>query len=115
VRVELLWWRGCPSWERAVEIVREQMAEAGIDPGTLEVREILDDAEAERQSFRGSPTVRVDGRDIEVPGEQPGGSRLTCRVYRLSDGRVSALPDPADIASALAAAREGIDDGNERS
>jgi hypothetical protein len=104
VTVELLWWRGCPSAERAIEIVREQMALAGLDPQTLAIREIVDDQAAEREDFPGSPTIRVDGRDVQDPGDQPGG--LTCRVYRLRDGRVSALPDPADVAAALAAARE---------
>jgi hypothetical protein len=113
VRVELLWWRGCPSWERAIEIVREQMQAAGLDPGELEVREIVGEEQAEREGFPGSPTIRVDGRDIQEPGEAPGG--LTCRVYRLRDGRISALPDPADIASALAAAGEGSETANERS
>jgi hypothetical protein len=112
VRVELLWWRGCPSWERAIEITREQMRRAGLDPERLEVREIGDEADAEREGFPGSPTIRVDGRDIEPPDEQPGG--LTCRVYRLPDGRISALPDPAAIASALAAA-EGSESADERS
>ena len=99
MRVELLWWRGCPSWERATELVREQMALAGLDPGALELREIRSDADAEAEGFPGSPTIRVDGRDIQDPGDQPGG--LTCRVYRLADGRISALPDPADVAAAL--------------
>ncbi len=107
--VELLWWRGCPSWERATEIVREQMDRVGLDPSALELREIVDDAGAGREGFPGSPTIRVDGRDVQDPGDQPGG--LTCRVYRLRDGRVSALPDPADIAAALAAASEA---GEER-
>ncbi len=105
MRVELLWWRGCPSWQRAIAIVREQMALAGLDPETLAVREIVDDEAAEREGFPGSPTIRVDGADIQEPGDEPGG--LTCRVYRLRDGRISALPDPADVAAALAAASEG--------
>lgn len=104
MRVELLWWRECPSWERAIELVREQMELAGLDPETLVVREIVDHEAAEREGFPGSPTIRVDGRDIEQPGEHPGG--LTCRVYRLADGRVSALPEPAAVAAALAAAEE---------
>lgn len=103
--VELLWWAGCPSTAPAVELVRDQMASAGLDPETLAVREIPDEEEAAREGFPGSPTIRVDGRDIQDPGEHPVG--LTCRVYRRRDGRVSALPDAADVAAALAAAIEG--------
>jgi hypothetical protein len=98
-RVELLWWSGCPSWEEAVELVRGEMAAAGLDPDRLEVREVHTDGEAEREGFVGSPTIRVDGRDVQEPGDEPVG--LTCRVYRLRDGRISALPDPADLRDAL--------------
>jgi len=99
--VELLWWVGCPSWEQARHLVREEMAAAGLDPERLEVRELRTDEEAAREGFPGSPTVRVDGRDIQDAGEGPIG--LTCRVYRLRDGRISALPDPADVRDALRA------------
>jgi hypothetical protein len=75
------------------------MARAGLDPESVEEREILVEADAERERFYGSPTIRVDGEDIVDPGTNPIG--LTCRVYRLRDGRISALPDPADIADAL--------------
>jgi hypothetical protein len=113
LRVELLWWSGCPSWERAIALTRDEMTAAGLDPAELVVREIADDAQAARESFPGSPTIRIDGRDIQAPGDGPSG--LTCRVYRLRDGRISALPDPADVAAALAAARERSEDGDERS
>jgi hypothetical protein len=107
MRVELLWWRGCPSSEEAIELARAQMSAAGLDPDELEIREISDDAEAERMSFPGSPTIRVDGADTVDPEGAPIG--LTCRVYRLRDGRISALPDPEDVAAALTAARDGDD------
>ena len=84
------------------------MGAAGLEPGELRVREIHDHAEAEREAFPGSPTIRVDGRDVQDPGDEPIG--LTCRVYRLRDGRISALPDRADIADALAAAGEELGD-----
>jgi len=103
--VELLWWRGCPSWEQAIELVCAEMQRLGLDPQALAVREVRDDGEAEREGFPGSPTVRVNGRDIQDPGASPLG--LTCRVYRLRDGRISALPDPTDVAAALEAALEG--------
>lgn len=98
-RVELLWWSGCPSWEQARHLVREEMTAAGLDPGRLEVREVHSDARARHEGFVGSPTIRVQGRDIQDPGDQPIG--LTCRVYRLRDGRISALPDRADVRDAL--------------
>jgi hypothetical protein len=98
--VELLWWRECPSWERALEIVRAEMEAAGIDPAELRVVEITNEEEAARYRFPGSPTVRVGGRDVQPPApEEPIG--LTCRVYRRRDGRTSPLPDPADIREAL--------------
>jgi hypothetical protein len=76
------------------------MAEAGLDPAALESIEIDTDDAAEREGFPGSPTIRVDGADIQPPSElEPPG--LTCRVYRLRDGRISPLPDPEDIKEAL--------------
>jgi hypothetical protein len=104
-QVELLWWRGCPSWEEAIELTRAEMKRAGLDPEALDVREVRDRAAAERERFAGSPTIRVGGRDIDDSADSP--PQLTCRVYRLRDGRVSALPDPADVAAALAAALKG--------
>ena len=107
-RVEVLWWRGCPSWERAIEMVREEMEAVGVDPGALEVREVSTDLEAKREEFVGSPTIRVNGVDIQPPRAEPVG--LTCRVYRRRDGRVSPLPDANDIRDALQVAIEGGDD-----
>ncbi len=98
--MELLWWTGCPSTEEALGELREEMTAAGLDPESIVVREIADEAEAERAGFVGSPTIRVDGRDVVDPGGEPAG--LTCRVYRLSDGRVSAVPDRAVVRAALA-------------
>jgi hypothetical protein len=100
-KVELLWWRDCPSWERALAELREEMRALGLDPEAVVVREVPTDEHAERERFTGSPTIRIEGRDIQ-PTDEPVG--LTCRVYRLRDGRVSPLPDRADVHDALAAA-----------
>jgi hypothetical protein len=70
-----------------------------MNPDSLEIREVDSDDAAEHESFVGSPTIRVDGRDVQDTGDQPTG--LTCRVYRLRDGRISALPDAADVRDAL--------------
>ena len=98
--VEVLWWRGCPSWEEAIALTREEMAAAGLDPGELTVTEIETEDAAEAEGMPGSPTIRVEGKDIQPPGDNPVG--LTCRVYRRRDGRTSPLPDRADVRDALA-------------
>jgi hypothetical protein len=103
--VEILWWRGCPSWEDAIELVREEMAAAGLDPGALVEREVNTEDAAERERMPGSPTIRVNGRDVQPPGDNPIG--LTCRVYRRRDGRTSPLPDRADVRDGLIRAKEG--------
>ena len=106
MNVEFFWWRGCPSWEESLAELRDEMQALGLDPeDELSVREITSDAEAEAFGFPGSPTIRVDGRDIVDPADQPQG--LTCRVYQLRDGRYSAVPDRADVAEALSAASNG--------
>ena len=106
--VELLWWEGCPSWEGALALLRDEVAAAGLDPQSIEVREVRTDGDAEVEGFVGSPTIRVDGRDVQPPVGEPVG--LTCRIYRLRDGRISPLPDPADLRDALMRAAEADDD-----
>ncbi len=102
--VEFLWWRGCPSWERALERLRAAMEGAGLDPDSIVVHEVETAEDAAAEQFVGSPTIRVGGRDIQPPADAATG--LTCRVYKLRDGRISAIPDPADIREALI---EGIE------
>jgi hypothetical protein len=104
-KVEFLWWEGCPSWEQALGVLREEMSAVGLDPASVEVREVRTDEDATHEGFIGSPTIRVDGSDLQPPDGAPSG--LTCRIYRLRDGRISPLPDRADLHETLANAIEG--------
>jgi hypothetical protein len=98
-KVELLYWEGCPSHPQALAQLREAMDELGLDSEAVEVRHVGTDADADAEGFVGSPTIRIDGVDVQDPGEEP--TALTCRVYHRRDGRISPLPDPADVRSAL--------------
>jgi hypothetical protein len=97
--VELLWWDGCPSHPEALADLERVLREEGIAAEVKRV-EIADDEQARRERFPGSPTIRIDGEDIVPPGEGEPYS-LTCRVYRLRDGRISPIPDPEDVRAAL--------------
>jgi hypothetical protein len=97
--VELLWWDGCPSYPKALSELRRILREEGVD-ADVQLLEITSDEQAERERFPGSPTVRIDGEDVVPPGEAEPAS-LTCRVYRMRDGRVSPTPDPDDLREAI--------------
>jgi hypothetical protein len=101
VDVELLWWAGCPSTERALADLREALAELGHGDVTVRMTEIVTDEEAGAARFAGSPTILVDGTDVAPINEEIG---LGCRVYRRRDGRISPTPDPDDLRDVLRAA-----------
>ena len=99
MQVEFLYWDGCPSHPEALELLREALAERGLE-ADVELREVHTQEEAEALRFPGSPTIRVDGRDVDEAG---AGARpaLTCRIYHLSDGRVSPVPTREQLLEAL--------------
>jgi hypothetical protein len=101
--IDLLWWEGCPSTPRTRELLVELLAEVGLTPDTIRAEEVVSEEDARRVGFVGSPTIRVDGRDVvpPPPDETPS---LTCRLYRLRNGRPSPIPDPDDIREALRSA-----------
>ena len=98
-RVELLWWEGCPSTEKAHDLLAEAMADHGLDPAAIEMCEIATDGDASRERFVGSPTIRVNGVEVAPEEGQPVG--LACRVYRTRDGRTAPVPDREDIDRAI--------------
>jgi hypothetical protein len=98
VEVELLYWEGCPSYPAALAQLRAILGE----DFPVRVREIVDEEDAVAEGFPGSPTIRADGEDLFPIDDPPG---LSCRVYRLADGRFSPTPDPGALREALARVR----------
>jgi hypothetical protein len=103
MRIELLWWEGCPSHPETLADLERILEEEGAE-ATLEQIEIETDEQACAERFPGSPTIRIDGED-PLPAESGDPFSLTCRVYRLRDGRVSPTPDPEDLRDAVRRAR----------
>jgi hypothetical protein len=99
MKVELLWWEGCPSYPETLDDLRRVLREERVD-AEVELVEVESDEQARAERFPGSPTVRLNGVDALPPAETEPFS-LTCRVYRLSDGRISATPDPEDLREAV--------------
>ena len=100
MNIELLYFDGCPSYEALLPRLRATLIEAGLGEEVRLVR--VDTLEAaERERFLGSPTVRVDGEDVDPGAAERGDYGLTCRLYRTADGQ-SPLPPDEWIRAALA-------------
>jgi hypothetical protein len=100
-RVEVLYFDGCPTWKQAVELVRQIVTDARLDESVaVHPLRVESDEEAQRLRFLGSPTIRVDGRDVDSSTEGAVDFGLQCRLYR--DGeRFSGLPPVAWVRTAL--------------
>lgn len=97
--IELLFWEGCPSHPEALALLRDVLDERGIrDP--IRLREVLTHQEAVALAFPGSPTIRIDGRDVDPEGAKAAPA-LNCRIYRLLDGRASPVPSRQQLEEAL--------------
>jgi hypothetical protein len=99
-KIEFLFWEDCPSHPEARKRLGEVMAEMGIE-APVEETEVLTDEDAERLRFPGSPTIRVNGFDVDPASATQMGTALTCRVYVLEDGRFSPVPSKEMIRRAL--------------
>ena len=100
MKIELLYWRDCPSYPEAQRLLEQVLAAHGLDE-PVELHEVTSDEEAQRLGFPGSPTIRVDGRDIDPAGAAAARPALTCRIYHLPDGHVSPVPTREQLEEAF--------------
>ena len=100
MKIELLYWEGCPSHPEAAELLQRVLAARGVE-ATIDRREVTTQREAETLRFPGSPTIRIDGRDVD-PAGAASPPALNCRIYYLPDGRVSPVPSREQLEEALA-------------
>lgn len=98
-KIEFLTWEGCPSAAEARELLDGVLAYFEI-PAEIETRQVETQAEAEQLRFPGSPTIRIDGVDVDPAGADARPS-LSCRIYRRPNGTTSPLPSEYQIQAAL--------------
>jgi hypothetical protein len=84
VRVQLLYFDGCPNWSVAEERLAQALRTLGRDDAAVEHLRVETAEQAEGLKFLGSPTIRIDGTDPFATGSEPVG--LACRVYATPDG-----------------------------
>ena len=104
MNIEILWFKGCPNHHAARALVEEVLREQDIE-ATIETVEVPDLETGERVRFPGSPTIRVDGKDVEPGYEDTGDYTPRCRVYMTPQG-YKGVPDRAWIYETIKVARE---------
>jgi hypothetical protein len=84
MKVQILYFEGCPAYMAAEQMVRVVLAREGIE-AEVDLVAVNTNEEARRLRFPGSPTIRVDGRDL-FPTEEREDWQLGCRVYATPGG-----------------------------
>jgi hypothetical protein len=104
VRIELLYFDGCPNYATVLPRVSEIVADTGIS-AEVDLRRVTDDDAARRERFLGSPTLRVDGHDVEPDAERRTDYGIKCRLYRTATG-LSGQPAEEWLRAALGRAAD---------
>jgi hypothetical protein len=95
--VELLYFDGCPGIDRVLPLVGPLVEAAGA---RVVQRRVETHQEAEAERFLGSPTVRVDGVDVEPGAEHRSDYGLKCRLYQTAAG-LTGTPEEYWVRGAL--------------
>jgi hypothetical protein len=107
MRIEVLYVAECPSHPAALKLVQDVLSAEGV---SAEIREVLvtDNRMATDLAFFGSPTIRVNGRDVAAESSDRKRFALSCRLYPGSSE--IGLPPVELVRRAVVEARKGTVD-----
>jgi hypothetical protein len=105
MKIELLYFPDCLTYQETEKLTDGVVRALGV-PAVLETLEVKTAEDAARLRFLGSPTIRVNGLDIEPAARSSTDFGLKCRVYR--DGnRFVGVPPRELLERAIEEARNG--------
>jgi hypothetical protein len=99
-KIDFLFWEECPSYPDAWDRLQRILQEKGLNIKINRVR-IRSDEEAKEWGFVGSPTILINGADIDLQGASNQPIGLNCRIYHTPEGRVTPLPPESLIRQAI--------------
>jgi hypothetical protein len=106
MKIEVLYFEGCPNHKPAVERVRELLRQEAILAEVMEVN-VNDASVAQKLGFLGSPSVRVNGLDVEPERRTARDYGMMCRTD-VVNGRRQGLPSCEMLRQAFREALSGI-------
>ena len=90
MNITFLYFDGCPHSEPTLENLKAVLAELNLD-AQLSIIEVKDAQQAAALGFLGSPSILVEGRDLET-GQPPAKSAFSCRIYEIEGRRTGRIP-----------------------
>ncbi|MFQ5671656.1 MAG: DUF2703 domain-containing protein [Nitrospinales bacterium] len=99
MKIEFLYFDGCPNHEPALELLRQVLAEEGID-APVETINVTSGEQAVERRFLGSPSIHIDGRDVEKEARASADFGRGCRIY-LWNGTPKGYPSSEMIRAAV--------------
>jgi hypothetical protein len=86
MKVEVLFFDGCPNYEALLPHLRALLTSAGAEDTDVGLVRVEDADAAEAERFLGSPTVRIGGEDVEPGADRRRDFGLKCRLFATPDG-----------------------------
>lgn len=99
MKIELYYFEDCPSWTQARDNLRDALDQEGLTVRP-DLVAVADAADARTKRFLGSPTIRINGRDLEGRPDDAEAYAFGCRIYRTDEG-TSGWPTVSQIRQAL--------------
>lgn len=85
MKIEFLYFDGCPSHETAFRYLNEVLKEERIEAEVQRIK-VENNEEAKKLRFLGSPSVRINGKDIDKNAQKLRDYGMRCRVYLTEKG-----------------------------
>lgn len=101
MKIELLYFDGCPSWQTGLERMKTALQVEQLDDSVVLVK-VKDDSDAARLKFLGSPSFRINGKDLWP--EERESYTLSCRIYK-TPGSLKGWPSVEMLREKIKAAK----------
>jgi len=84
MKIEFLYFDGCPNHETALTNLKEVLSEAGLKE-EIDIINIENPEDVTKHRFLGSPSIRINGKDLEVTEDESTEYSMRCRRYKNGD------------------------------
>ena len=99
LKIELLYFEGCPGFRPTLSLLQQVLDEEGIQTRVQTIH-VESEESAKKYRFLGSPSIRVDGEDIEPEARSSTDFGMKCRIYD-NEGAPRGVPSKSKIREAI--------------